>query len=172
MTALCIDCHGVHNITRVDDPTSPVLKANLVKTCQKCHPGAPETFPAAWLSHYEPSWQKAPLVYSVKVFYTVFIPFIIGGLVLQILLHLWRAGGEPMSEYLRPIHARGSGPSTCSVMSIFTLLALTGFPQKFYDASWAHGVVTLFGGIERMRFVHRMCGHRSSRCSRSRTSCS
>jgi predicted CXXCH cytochrome family protein len=90
VTALCIDCHGVHNITRVDDPSSPVLKANLVKTCQKCHAGAPETFPAAWLSHYEPSWQKAPIVYSVKLFYTVFIPFIIGGLVLQILLHLWR----------------------------------------------------------------------------------
>jgi cytochrome b subunit of formate dehydrogenase len=44
------------------------------------------------------------------------------------------------------------------IMSIFTLLALTGFPQKFYDAGWAHTIVSLFGGIERMRFVHRMCG--------------
>jgi cytochrome b subunit of formate dehydrogenase len=44
------------------------------------------------------------------------------------------------------------------VMTTFTLLALTGFPQKFYDASWAHWVVGLFGGVERMRFVHRMCG--------------
>lgn len=44
------------------------------------------------------------------------------------------------------------------VMSIFTLLALTGFPQKFYDAGWAHTIVGLFGGMERMRFVHRMCG--------------
>jgi formate dehydrogenase subunit gamma len=44
------------------------------------------------------------------------------------------------------------------VMSIFTLLALTGFPQKFYDAGWAHTIVSLFGGMERMRFVHRMCG--------------
>ncbi len=30
------------------------------------------------------------LVYGVGVFYKIFIPFIIGGLVLQILLHLWR----------------------------------------------------------------------------------
>jgi formate dehydrogenase subunit gamma len=44
------------------------------------------------------------------------------------------------------------------VMSTFTLLALTGFPQKFYDASWAHAIVSLFGGIERLRFVHRMSG--------------
>ncbi|HEX6737342.1 MAG TPA: cytochrome c3 family protein [Vicinamibacteria bacterium] len=91
LAALCIDCHGVHDITRVADPASPVLKANLVKTCRKCHPGATENFPAAWLSHYEPSWKKAPLVYGVKVFYWIFIPFVIGGLALQILLHLWRA---------------------------------------------------------------------------------
>jgi hypothetical protein len=90
LTALCIDCHGVHNITRVADPSSPVLKANLLNTCRKCHEGATEAFPAAWLSHYEPSWQKAPFVYSVTVFYRLFIPFVIGGLVLQILLHLWR----------------------------------------------------------------------------------
>jgi len=90
VTALCIDCHGVHDITKVTDPSSGVLKANLVKTCRKCHPGATESFPAAWLSHYEPSWERAPLVQGVKVFYRVFIPFVIGGLVLQILLHLWR----------------------------------------------------------------------------------
>jgi predicted CXXCH cytochrome family protein len=90
VTALCIDCHGVHDITRVKDPGSPVLKANLVKTCRRCHEGATESFPAAWLSHYEPSWQTAPLVHGVKVFYGLFIPFVIGGLALQILLHLWR----------------------------------------------------------------------------------
>jgi nitrate/TMAO reductase-like tetraheme cytochrome c subunit len=90
LAALCIDCHGVHDIARVDDPGSPVLKANLVKTCRGCHPGANENFPAAWLSHYQPSWKRAPLVYGVKVFYWIFIPFVIGGLLLQILLHLWR----------------------------------------------------------------------------------
>lgn len=90
VTALCIDCHGVHDITTTDAANSPVLRANLVKTCRKCHPSASETFPDAWLSHYEPSWDKTPLVYGVKVFYIIFIPFIIGGLILQVLLHLWR----------------------------------------------------------------------------------
>jgi len=90
VTALCIDCHGVHDITATDAANSPVLRANLVKTCRKCHPTASESFPDAWLSHYEPSLEKAPLVYGVKVFYVVFIPFIIGGLVLQVMLHLWR----------------------------------------------------------------------------------
>jgi hypothetical protein len=66
------------------------MQANLLRTCQQCHPGATRNFSSAWLSHYEPSLRRTPLVYGVKIFYTVFIPFIIGGLVLQILLHLWR----------------------------------------------------------------------------------
>jgi predicted CXXCH cytochrome family protein len=90
VTAVCVDCHGHHDITKVAEPGSRVLKENLVRTCQQCHADASASFPAAWLSHFEPSWQKAPLVYSIKLFYKIFIPFVIGGLVLQILLHLWR----------------------------------------------------------------------------------
>ena len=90
IVARCTDCHGVHDITKADSPNSPVMKANLLKTCRQCHADANENFPGAWLSHYEPSWKKAPIVYGVKVGYAVLIPFMIGGLGLQILLHLWR----------------------------------------------------------------------------------
>jgi len=62
----------------------------LVQTCQKCHPGATKNFPDAWLSHYEPTPQKATLVWTVQLFYKLIIPFMVGGLVLQIALHLWR----------------------------------------------------------------------------------
>lgn len=88
--ALCTDCHGVHDIVRAKDENSQVIQANLANTCRKCHANASNNFPQAWLSHYEPSWTHTPAVYAVKVGYAVFIPFIIGGLVLQILLHLWR----------------------------------------------------------------------------------
>jgi predicted CXXCH cytochrome family protein len=90
VTASCTDCHGVHDIVAVDAGNSPVLREHLAETCRRCHPGASESFPAAWLSHYEPSWQRAPLVYAVQRFYRIFIPFVIGGLALQILMHLWR----------------------------------------------------------------------------------
>lgn len=88
--ALCTDCHGVHNIVRANDANSQVIQANLATTCRKCHANASNNFPQAWLSHYEPSWEHSPAVYAVKLGYTVFIPFIIGGLILQMLLHLWR----------------------------------------------------------------------------------
>jgi predicted CXXCH cytochrome family protein len=90
VVALCVDCHGIHDIAKVTGDSAPVFRANLVKTCRKCHPGASDNFPAAWLSHYEPSLQRAPLVFLVKLFYKLIIPFIVGGLILQILLHLWR----------------------------------------------------------------------------------
>lgn len=90
IVARCTDCHGVHDILKVDEPGSRVLKANLVQTCRQCHADATENFPDAWLSHYEPSWDRAPLVYAVTLMYRILIPFMIGGLSLQVLLHLWR----------------------------------------------------------------------------------
>jgi predicted CXXCH cytochrome family protein len=88
--AVCIDCHGIHDITRVKGPNATVLKANLVKRCQKCHPGAAENFPDSWISHYEPNFKRAPLVYAINLVYSIFIPFMIIGLILQIILHIWR----------------------------------------------------------------------------------
>jgi hypothetical protein len=90
VVARCTDCHGVHDIQQARDPQSPVIKANLLQTCRRCHEGATDNFPGAWLSHYDPSLHRAPMVYVVKIGYAVLIPFMIGGLGLQILLHLWR----------------------------------------------------------------------------------
>jgi predicted CXXCH cytochrome family protein len=90
IVAVCIDCHGVHDIERVNEAGARNLKKNLQAVCAKCHPGAPPNFPAAWLSHYEPSPKRAPLVWATALFYKILIPVMIGGLVLQVLLHLWR----------------------------------------------------------------------------------
>jgi len=43
-TARCWDCHGAHEILPASDPQSPINKANLVKTCGRCHAGANESF--------------------------------------------------------------------------------------------------------------------------------
>lgn len=79
---LCIDCHGVHNIKIVTDLESSVIKRNLLTTCQRCHPGATENFPDAWLSHYQPSPEHNALVYYVNLFYQVFVPTVLGGMAL------------------------------------------------------------------------------------------
>jgi predicted CXXCH cytochrome family protein len=88
--AVCTDCHGTHNITSIAGPNATVLKANLVKQCQRCHEKASENFPDTWLSHYEPSWTTAPMVFVVSLIYRIVLPIMVAGLVLQVLLHLWR----------------------------------------------------------------------------------
>jgi predicted CXXCH cytochrome family protein len=91
LAATCTDCHGVHDIRKTDDPGSRVIAANLLQTCQRCHEGAPPMFPQAWLSHWEPSPKRAPAVWAVLQFYRFMIPFMMGGLLLQIGLHVWRS---------------------------------------------------------------------------------
>jgi predicted CXXCH cytochrome family protein len=90
VVAVCSDCHGTHNVAHADSPSSPVVKGNIEKTCRSCHSEAGTQFPDAWLSHYDPTWQRTPVLMAVKAGYGVLIPFIIGGMMLQVLLHLWR----------------------------------------------------------------------------------
>jgi formate dehydrogenase subunit gamma len=45
-----------------------------------------------------------------------------------------------------------------AVMTLFLALALTGFPQKFVDAGWARWTITALGGIDLVRWLHRMAG--------------
>jgi hypothetical protein len=79
---VCIDCHGVHNMKKVDDSESKVMKENLLITCQRCHPEASSNFTDAWLGHYEPNLDKFPVVYLVDLFYKIFIPAVLGFMVL------------------------------------------------------------------------------------------
>lgn len=87
--AVCYDCHGIHDIKRANDPSSSVVKANLVETCRRCHPGADANFPSAWTAHYEPKRDKWPIIYWVNLFYKVAIPGILGGMALYIGLELF-----------------------------------------------------------------------------------
>ena len=43
-------------------------------------------------------------------------------------------------------------------MVTFALLCLTGLPQKFYQADWAQTLVSLFGGVDTTRWIHRITG--------------
>jgi nitrate/TMAO reductase-like tetraheme cytochrome c subunit len=75
---VCTDCHGFHDVARVDDPQKGLsVRENLLARCQKCHPDATANFPDAWLSHYIPSPDKYPMVYYINLFYKFFIPAVL-----------------------------------------------------------------------------------------------
>lgn len=79
---VCIDCHGVHNMKMVDNAESQVIRENLLYTCQRCHPEATSNFADSWLGHYEPDINRFPAVYLVDLFYRIFIPVVLGFMVL------------------------------------------------------------------------------------------
>jgi hypothetical protein len=86
--ATCTDCHGTHAIRSFGSGlTEAGMKEKLAKVCARCHEAAPMAFGAAWMSHYRPTLQNAPLVWSVRTTYRVLIPAIVAGLLLHILVH-------------------------------------------------------------------------------------
>ena len=82
--AVCIDCHGVHDITPVDAERVEVVQQNLLEMCQQCHPGATSSFPASWVGHFPPTLESHPLLFLVNLFYAVLIPFTVGAFLLLI----------------------------------------------------------------------------------------
>ena len=87
---VCTDCHGVHDISKVDNPTTGIaIKTNLLPKCQRCHPNVTTAnFTDAWMSHYVASPVNYPLVYYVNLFYKIMIPTVIGGMLIFVVTDL------------------------------------------------------------------------------------
>lgn len=87
--AVCTDCHGTHDISKMSVDKS-MIKKNLSKKCRTCHPEASDDFPDAWVSHYGIDPKRTPLLFIIKKIYEVLIPLTIAGLAIQVVLHIWR----------------------------------------------------------------------------------
>jgi predicted CXXCH cytochrome family protein len=90
LVVTCVDCHGVHDIASPELIGKEAMTTRVQHVCANCHKDAGADLPAAWLSHFRPSLKHAPLVFLVNAFYMFFIPFSVGGLALQVALHLYR----------------------------------------------------------------------------------
>ncbi len=86
--AVCIDCHGVHDITAADDTKGQVVRENLLATCQACHPGADADFPDSWVGHFEPTFASHPILTSVNIFYDILIPTVLIGFAVLIVVDI------------------------------------------------------------------------------------
>jgi predicted CXXCH cytochrome family protein len=90
-TARCWDCHEAHEILPASDPRSPVNKANLVKTCGKCHAGANLSF-VQYQPHANARIRKLnPALYFVRLFMNLLLAGTLGFFVLHTLLWLIRS---------------------------------------------------------------------------------
>ncbi len=72
--ATCTNCHGVHDIKSIRDPSSPVAGLdNLAKTCEQCHPGAGVEFASGFLGHKEASSENIPVAHYTEILFTILL---------------------------------------------------------------------------------------------------
>jgi hypothetical protein len=88
--AHCWDCHGPHDVLPASDPRSPVNKANLVKTCGRCHKNANTKFVS-----YEPhanaqDFQANPALYSIRMFMDLLLWSVLGFFAIHTILWFMR----------------------------------------------------------------------------------
>ena len=156
--ANCASCHGVHNILPSSDPRSTINRANLAKTCGKCHPGASANF-ISYKVHFE-GVAKADVGSKVLAFITRFyiwmIVCVIGGMVLHNLIVLRKKLilhriGQPRILLRMTLSQRIQHLTL--LISFFTLV-LTGFALH-YPTSW---LAALFVKELVRSYIHRVAG--------------
>ena len=160
--ANCASCHGVHNIYRPSDPRSTVNKANLGKTCGKCHPDAGQRF-AIGPVHVLPTTTAGGRVLGVvKAFYLFAIPVILGFMFFHNLLDWGRKARRTLAQ-----NRAGHGQVRMTpneraqhflLLGSFMMLVITGFALKYPGAFWAAPIVRWEGGLPLRAILHRICG--------------
>ncbi len=145
--ANCASCHGVHDIKPSSDPTSRINKANLVKTCGTCHPGANDNFTKGAV-HVIATEKQENVLYYVSTAYILLIVVLIGGMSFHNLIDfirksrrqlMYRRGLIPRPPVAHRLYLRMSVNERiqhASVLVSFFTLVLTGFALKFPDAWW------------------------------------
>ena len=165
-TAKCYDCHGAHDILPRWDPKSHLSRANIVETCNRCHPGSNRRF-AGYLTHathHDPKkypalfwtfWGMTGLLigtFAFAGFHTLaWLPRSF-----RHRLRLERAKGGEATLYYRRFPALYRNLHIMVIVS-FLGLALTGMTLKFSYTPWAWVLARLLGGFEAAGFIHRVC---------------
>ena len=93
-TAHCWDCHGAHTILPASNPASPVAKANLVKTCGKCHQGANAGF-VSYAPHADAHNFKAfPMLHISALFMNFLLISVLGPFAIHTVMWFIRLKAE------------------------------------------------------------------------------
>jgi cytochrome b subunit of formate dehydrogenase len=169
---VCSDCHGAHDVGWSETDV-------VAEVCASCHEAGDDRLAGAWLGHDRVGPGNKWIVWLIRVFYYFMIPFMLGGLFLNIAFHLvdQRRKGARIAntEGVQKIRAwirREKKPEVESVvrfnvkdrlehvgsMVTFILLVVTGLPQTRPGGPISNAIIGFFGGIGGTRFVHRVAG--------------
>ncbi|MBU6400033.1 MAG: cytochrome b/b6 domain-containing protein, partial [Verrucomicrobia bacterium] len=157
--ANCASCHGYHLVLPSSDPRSWINRANLVRTCGKCHPGATANFSRGTV-HLNGS-AKGDLGSRVNYWVRLFYLTMIVGTISLLLAHDVLAWRKRLLElYRTKVRTvvrmnRGQRLQHLILLVSFFVLAVTGFALRYPD-SW---IAWLLGSDETLRrWSHRLAG--------------
>ncbi len=170
-TAKCYDCHGFHEIQRVENPASKMHVDNRQETCQNCHEGAPEGFITFQPHGDAHDFEKYPQMWLASNF---MIGLLIGTFAffwLHSALWFHREWKDRKQGKNRPHVLTEAIPSgkthfrrfnrwwrlahLTGAISIMTL-SLTGITVLYADSFWAPYVMKFLGGPETAGYIHRV----------------
>lgn len=169
--AACYDCHGAHNIHKVDDKRSTLFAGeNRTETCAKCHPGGNENF-SNWMAHADHTDPENKLLYNAFIFMTGLIAAVFGFFIIHTSLWTmrlmltkakypkeWKEAKEKAHndnvkiERFTNFHKL----QHFFLAASFLGLGFSGLPQKFYTASWAKDMIDLMGGPIMATQIHHI----------------
>jgi cytochrome b subunit of formate dehydrogenase len=160
VAANCASCHGVHNILPSSDPKATTNKANIVKTCGKCHPGAGTKF-AIGKVHLEETVangsEKGEVIQGwVRRIYIVLIVATIAFMLLHNALIWWRKAQKLRRNPDRVVVRMNLNQRLqhAALAVSFTVLVLSGFALAYPESAFAW----LIGEESWRRIIHRIAG--------------
>jgi cytochrome b subunit of formate dehydrogenase len=165
-TAKCYDCHGSHEIKRLENPASMMNVNNRLETCQTCHEGASKGFITFQPHGNMHDREKYPEMWFAST-------FMIGLLLGTFAFSLWfhreykdRKEGKNRPHVLTEALPAGKthfrrfnrwwrAAHLTGALSIMTL-TLTGITVLYAESFWAPFIMNLLGGPETAGYIHRV----------------
>jgi cytochrome b subunit of formate dehydrogenase len=168
--AACYDCHGHHDVLPPSNPASHLSSANILATCQQCHPKATAKF-TEYKPHANPlDGKNYPLLHAVFLGMTGLLVGVFTFFGVHTVVWLFRAFYLYLhdSKTFREAKVKTQTDDEWFtrfvpferllhflVVTSFLLLVITGMPLKFYYTQWAKALFTVIGGAETARTLHR-----------------
>ena len=170
-TAKCFDCHGSHEIKKVDDEASTMHKNNRLGTCQKCHEGATEGYVTFQPHGNTSDFDRYPFMWIASKSMIALLSGVFAFFWTHMTLWFYREHKDRAEGKSRLFVQTGKiTPSEGKYVSrwsplwrfahlIFALavmtLVLTGTAVLYAETAWAKTIMYLIGGPEVAAIVHR-----------------
>jgi cytochrome b subunit of formate dehydrogenase len=177
--AKCYNCHGSHDILKVDDPKSRVHANNRLKTCESCHDGKKDLAKApVGFATYQPhghagDFKRYP---EMWISWQIMVQLLVGTFGffwLHTLLWFYREWKERQQNRNKPRikaddlvskfagkHIQRFSPIWRLAHITFALslmiLTLTGMPRFYPGAPWASTIMAALGGPHVAGTIHRV----------------